>query len=408
MGIDISAGLTAKLDDAVQKAKKYYEAGDLQKAAEEYRRCARIMKELVKSAVGVETQKARLEKARQYLELARQIEQGAPVAITPDEKKAHAQRTRARSARAVQSDETETQENELAEQVAELIVKSPVTWADIAGLDETKREIQAAYALAMATKPAGVKIKSNRNLLFYGPPGTGKTLLAAATSNGLDAAFFNVKVSSVLSKYFGESSKLVSALFEEAHRRAPSVVFFDEVEALVPPRSGNIDGPEKRILSTFLAELDGLATKGERGFLLTIGATNTPWLLDEAILSRFGKLIYVPLPDPQTRRRIFELQLDESGYECAVTRDELVKRSAGYSGRDIERLCAEAIQLMLTDANRAIVDAAGRGAEALRGQRLIVRPIGPKEFDAAFKKIRPKTNATSLRRYDEWARESEA
>jgi len=411
MDIDVSAGLKMKLDEAQQRAKKFYEAGDSERAAEEYRRCARIMKELVKSAVGAETQKARLEKARQYLELARQIEDGRAVAVTPDERKAHAERRRdaaARKAAGRPADgETETDEDALTAQVAELIVKSPITWDDIGGLSETKREIQAAYALAMATPPQGVKIKSNRNLLFYGPPGTGKTLLAAATSNGLEAAFFNVKVSSLLSKYFGESAKLVTALFGEARRRAPSVVFFDEIESLVPSRSGNMDGPEKRILSTFLSELDGLAGKGAKEFLLTIAATNTPWQLDEAILSRFGKLVYVPLPDDETRARILDLQLDDAGYTYELSGADLVERSAGYSGRDIEKVCTEAIERMLAEANRTVVEAAGRGARALRQQQLVVRPISRADFDAAFRKIRAKTTAQMLRRFDDWAKEAE-
>ncbi|MCX7045000.1 MAG: ATP-binding protein [Candidatus Sumerlaeota bacterium] len=412
MSIDMSTGLKMKLDEAQKRAQKFYEAGDVDRAAEEYRRCARIMKELVKSAISAETQKARLEKAKQYLELAKQIEDGRAVAVTNEERKARAEARR--TARPAKSQppsdgETETEEDALVAQVAELIVKSPVTWGDIAGLDQTKREIQAAYALAMAAPPRGVKVKSNRNILFYGPPGTGKTLLAAAASNGLDATFFNVKVSSLLSKYFGESSRLVTALFEEGRRRAPSLVFFDEIESLVSSRDGaGSGGPEKRILSTFLSELDGLAQKKSAEFLLTIAATNTPWALDEAILSRFGKLVYVPLPDPETRAGIFDLLLDDCGYEYEVSGADLIERSKGYSGRDIEKVCTEAIEIMLADANSAVIEAAGKGAAALREEQLKVRPIRAMEFVAAFKKIRPKTSADAVRRYEDWATGIEA
>lgn len=411
MDIDVSAGLKMKLDESLSSAQKAYKEGQRDKAAEEYRRCARIMKELVKTASSTEAQKARLEKARQYLELAKQIEEGRAAGVTPEERKAQGEQKRAAaSGRAAAKDaaETETGEDPLLAQVNDLVVKSTVRWDDIGGLDGTKREIQAAYALAMATPPAGIKVKSNRNILLYGPPGTGKTLLAAAASGGLDAVFFNVKVSSLLSKFFGESSRLVSALFGEARRRAPAVVFFDEVESLVPSRSGSAEGPERRILSTFLAELDGLAGKGSTAFLLTIAATNTPWDLDEAILSRFGKLVYVPLPDEVTRRQIFGIQLERAGYQCAVPVGDLVERSAGYSGRDIEKLCTEAVERMLADANSALVDAAGKTAGILRRQQLAVRPISLKEFDEAFGKIRPKTGAETLRRYEEWGENASA
>ena len=141
-------------------------------------------------------------------------------------------------------------------------------------------------------------------------------------------------------------------MFSEARRRSPSVVFIDEIDALTPSRKWGYGKPPKSgLLSTLLAELDGLESKGSCEFLLTIGATNVPWQMDDAILSRFGKRIYVPLPDPETREKILSIHIDRAGYEADIPRRELVKATNGYSGRDIEQLCSEAIQLMLTDAN---------------------------------------------------------
>jgi SpoVK/Ycf46/Vps4 family AAA+-type ATPase len=116
-----------------------------------------------------------------------------------------------------------------------------------------------------------------------GPPGTGKTLLAAATAGNLEATFFNVKVSSLLSKYFGESTKLISALYSVARRLSPAVIFLDEFESLTPSRGSGESGSERRIVSTLLAELDGLQGKDDDSFVMTICATNLPWLLDLAI-----------------------------------------------------------------------------------------------------------------------------
>src|SRR5439155_13430442 len=204
---------------------------------------------------------------------------------------------------------------------------SPVTWDQIGGLEETKREIKYALALSIAKAPEGVQIPTWRNVLFYGPPGTGKTLLAAATSNAIRlnakdetrAVFFNVKVSSVMSKYFGESTKIVSELYGQARDTSPAVVFLDEFEALAISRDNDNSGPERRILSTILSELDGLSEKGRRDiYVLTIAATNRPWDLDPAVLSRFEKKILIPLPDEATRRAILEIHLAKKGFKTAV------------------------------------------------------------------------------------------
>ncbi|MCG3196473.1 MAG: ATP-dependent zinc metalloprotease FtsH [bacterium] len=406
MGIDISAGLRARLDDAEQKARKLYESGDPRRAAEEFRRCAVLMKELVKSASSAEAQKMRLEKARQYLELAKGIETGSPVAVTESERRDwRAPAPVARRSERPEPTNRDEEESDYASAAREFIQSANVSWDEIGGLEQTKREIQAGYAIAMASVPDGVKLKRSKGLLFFGPPGTGKTLLAAATSNGLDATFFNVKVSGLLSKYFGESSKLVTALFEEARRRAPSVVFIDEIDSLAPKRSAGTSGASKRVLSTLLAEMDGLATKNDARFLLTIGATNIPWAMDDAILSRFGKLIHVPLPDLATRRKILEIHLTKSGYRCEMDLDDLSMRSEGYSGRDIEKLCADAIEQMLADANSDLVSDAAERASVLQERTLRLRPITRNEMERALSNIKPKTGPEVVARYREWARE---
>jgi katanin p60 ATPase-containing subunit A1 len=285
-----------------------------------------------------------------------------------------------------------------------LIHRSTVTWADIGGLEETKREIQAAYALALARRPAGVRLGPARNILLYGPPGTGKTLLAAAASNELDATFFNVKVSDMLSKWFGESSKLVSALYRVAEQRAPAVVFLDEFDALTSPRGSSESGAERRILSTLLSELDGLGKKGETApYVLTIGATNVPWLIDSAILSRFGaKLIQVPLPDAQARAAILSLQLDQAGHRSQVPLPELVARTEGYSGREIAAVCQEAIARMVARANPALLEVADKGRQALAGYQLKVATLTAEDVDDALARVRPGTTPAHLERLAAW------
>ena len=293
-------------------------------------------------------------------------------------------------------------------EVLQMIEESRIRWDDIGGLETTKQDIKIAFGLAMARKPKGVHIEAWRNLLLFGPPGTGKTLLAAATAGSLDATFFNVKVSSVLSKYFGESSKLLSALYATARRLSPVVIFLDEFEALTPARGEGESGAERRIVSTLLAELDGLTSKNEDKYVLTIGATNLPWMLDDAILSRFQKRIFVPLPDPETRQKILEIHLKRRGHKSSLSDEEMVRRTEGYSGREIEQVCQSAITSMTQRANPDLMAIVDKGQSALKNYVIKVKPLNDQDFAQAFGQVKPATNKKILRRHLDWQSKSES
>ena len=403
--VDTSGGMKAHFDKLLKRAQEQYAAGQADQAAATYEQCARLMKQMVADAVSPSVQRQRLEKARQYLELARNLREGGTVAITPSEhaESASGRRAAAASRRPAAASAESGGDDDFSAQIAGLVKRSPVTWEQIAGLDQVKNDIRSAYAFAMAPAPRGVRLRATRSLLLYGPPGTGKTLLAAAASNGLKATFFSVVVGGLLSKYFGESSKLVSALFAEARRSAPAVIYFDEFDALAPSRSGGLDGPERRVLSTLLSELDGLDSKGAPGFLYVIGATNYPWDLDDAMLSRFGRLVHVPMPDPEARRGIFAIHFDRNGLRCDVPPGEMVAATEGYSGRDIERLCSESADLMLQRANPDLVSRVECDAGMHTVGELRVRPISRDEFATALQRIRPATEPESAARYTRWA-----
>jgi SpoVK/Ycf46/Vps4 family AAA+-type ATPase len=400
--VDIAGGLKVQLDEALKRAQTLYRGGQADLAAQEYERAARIMKDLVADAVSPTVQRQRLDKARQYLELAKRLRAGEAVAVTAEER---AEAGKQKKAVRPTADPEKESEDDLGPRIQELITRTSVTWDQIGGLEQTKGEIRAACALASASLPQGVRLKASRNILLYGPSGTGKTLLAAAASNGLAATFFNVDVSSVLSKYFGESARLVSALFGEARKRMPSVVYLDEVDAVTPSRSGNVDGSERRLLSSFLSELDGLESKNNTGFLYVMGATNRPWDMDDAVLSRFGKLVYVPLPDEAARKAILAIHLDSNGLSCDMPRDELVRKTNGYSGRDIEMLCAEAANIMVMTSNPSLAGPAGKDGAASRPLR--VRPIEAGEMEEALRRIRPKSDAEAISRYEQWSQSAQ-
>ncbi len=386
MPVDLSGQMYTAYQQALARAKVRFQEGRYAEAAAAYRQCAHHLERYASYLRSAEARARWRKKAQEYRQLAEKIEAGEFAVPT------------------VASEGGASPTDNYEEAVMGLIHKANVTWDDIAGLEETKQEIKAAYGLALARKPAGVHLDAWRNILFYGPPGTGKTLLAAATSNGLDATFFSVKVSDLLSKYFGESTKLISALYSVARRLAPSVVFLDEFEALSPPRDGTQSGAEARIVSTFLAELDGLARKGDNTFVLTIAATNVPWLIDKAILSRFEKLIYIPLPDAPARRRILEIEVKRKGHRTEVPYRELVARTEGYSGREISQLAREAIKEMVKRMNPDLAKVVDRGREAVSNYTVRVGPISKEDWEKAFSRVMRRTTAADLRRFEEWRR----
>ena len=147
-----------------------------------------------------------------------------------------------------------------------------------------------------------------------------------------------------------ESSKLISSLYAEARRFAPSIVYIDEIEALSTQRSGDETGAERRVISSLLTELDGLAGKSDKRYVLTIAATNIPWLLDKAILSRFEKKIFVPLPDERARESILRIHLEHQGIESDVSYKELAVMTEGYSGRELERISQEVVSRTIRGA----------------------------------------------------------
>ena len=393
--VDLSASIYAQYKRARKRAEEAERRGALREAAASYRYAAAFMRQYANSTRDGKTRQKRLERAVALENVAGRL--------------THAPTGAAR--RAGEADPQPAQvtgEDDYETQVLSLIQRTDVGWDDIGGLDETKRDIKSAYGLALARKPEGVVIESWRNFLLFGPPGTGKTLLAAATAGSLDATFFNVKVSDLLSKYFGESTKIISALYAVANRLSPSVIFMDEFESLSPPRGSGDSGAERRIVSTLLAELDGLSNKGKQDLIITIGATNVPWLIDSAILSRFQKRIYVPLPDVPAREAILEIFLPQRGHKSQVPIDELVRRTKGYAGRDIEQICQTAITHMIQRVNPNLMDVVDQGQDALRDYEIRVEPLSQEDFEIAFKQIHPVSDSVALRRYERWLKETEA
>ena len=228
----------------------------------------------------------------------------------------------------------------------EVYVETPnVKWEDVGGLEEVKEALREAVEWPLKNPEVFTRmgIKPPKGILLHGPPGCGKTLLARAVATESEANFISVRGPEIFSKWVGESEKAVREIFRKARMAAPSIIFFDEFDALVPRRGMGIADSRvtERVISQILTEMDGLITLQN---VLVIAATNRPDIIDPAVLrpGRFDRIIYVPSPDEEARLKI--LQIHTRGMPLAEDVDlaDLARRTAGYSGADLEALCREA------------------------------------------------------------------
>ncbi|KUH34547.1 cell division protein [Thermococcus celericrescens] len=390
MPVDLSGPLLTEFERAKKEFEKAVAAGDMGRAKKSALRCASILRQLAKHVPY--NGELYLKKAKKWEKTAEQIERGeyGRKALVGAEGKSTTQE--------------KGEEDQFREYVLELVSKSKVTWDSIGGLDNVKLLMMETVVISALRKPAA--IQPWKGILLFGPPGTGKTLLASAAAGSLNATFFNVKASSVLSKYFGESSKIISALYEVAREKAPSIVFLDEIDALTTRRSNDTSEATRRMLSTLLTELEGFHEGGSERLVLTLAATNTPWDLDEAVLSRFPKRIYVPLPDKEAVKAIVRIHtkgLDVSRLDLDAIAEESVRRL--YSGRDVRNLCQEAVWNMIREENRDLHKLASLPLEELRKRSLRTRPLEMRDFEEAFRKIKSPLTKRDIERYEKWAEE---
>jgi len=266
----------------------------------------------------------------------------------------------------------------------EILVEVPnVKWEDIGGLEDVKQLLVEAveWPLRNAESFRRLGIEAPKGILLYGPPGTGKTMLAKAVANESEANFITVKGSALLSKWYGESEKRVEEIFRKARQVAPSIIFLDELDALVPVRGTAAGEPHatERIVNQLLGEMDGLE---ELRGVVVIGATNRPDIIDPALLrpGRFDELILVPVPDFESRKKIFQVHLQKMPLADDVNIDELVSQTDQYTGADIA----------------AMVRKAGR--MALR-EDMASQKVSQKHFLAALQELGPSVTPDTMKYY---------
>uniref|UniRef100_A0A2C9JJS6 Katanin p60 ATPase-containing subunit A-like 2 n=1 Tax=Biomphalaria glabrata TaxID=6526 RepID=A0A2C9JJS6_BIOGL len=287
-----------------------------------------------------------------------------------------------------------------------------VKWDDIIGLDEAKRLVKEAvvYPIKYPQLFQGI-LSPWKGLLLYGPPGTGKTLLAKAVATECNTTFFNISASSIVSKWRGDSEKLVRVLFELARFHAPSTIFLDELESLMSQR-GSQGGSEhegsRRMKTELLVQMDGLSKTDDLVFLLA--ASNLPWELDHAMLRRLEKRILVDLPTLEARRAMLKHHLPpvvaakSGGLELLseLDYDLLAVKTDGYSGSDIRLVCKEAAMRPV----RKIFFALENHTE---GEDLHIQLDKIKTIDvlAALERTKPSAK-TMKQKYIDWQKEYES
>lgn len=289
-------------------------------------------------------------------------------------------------------------ETEFRERILSLISESPVKWDSIGGLRDQKDIIREAVFFAMAVPDRQVEVPNLRNILLFGPPGTGKTSIARAVSSNINATFFNVPISELVSRYVGDSERIISTLYEVAREKSPSVIFIDEIEALLRTREDH-NRSSGNILQQFLSQLDGFST--DKHFIMTLAATNVPWELDSAILSRFEKRIYIGLPDEETRESILKIQTTGKGYQVSASLKEIARKTGNFSGRDLSYLCSEAIRNMLRRTNKKIIENSQDGVD-VNNMKYKVSPITQDDFVAAMARIKPALQEGQENKYIRW------
>ncbi|KAJ3397742.1 spermatogenesis associated protein 5 [Lobulomyces angularis] len=271
----------------------------------------------------------------------------------------------------------------------EIMLEVPkVFWEDIGGQHEVKQRLRETIEWPMKN-PASFKkfnIKPPKGILLYGPPGCSKTLMAKALATESGLNFIAVKGPELFTKYVGESEKAIRNLFKKARAASPSIIFFDEIDALAITRGAGSDGGvsvNDRVLSQLLTELDGIDILLK---VIVVAATNRPDVIDPALLrpGRIDRLLYVGPPDCDSIIEILKIKLRKMSCDVDVSAEKLASKLAGYSGAEIVSLCQEAGLVAMEEDNNAL-------------------KISMKHFSLAIKRFTPRINKEMIRFYEEFS-----
>ncbi len=284
----------------------------------------------------------------------------------------------------------------------EVFIEAPnVKWDDVGGLEAAKQELREAVEWPIKFSEAFTIINTNppKGVLLFGPPGTGKTLLAKAVATESEANFISIKGPELLSKWVGESEKGVRETFRRAKQVSPTIILFDEIDAVAPTRGASSDSHvTERVVSQLLTELDGLE---ELKDVVVIGATNRPDMVDIALLrpGRLDRLVYIPPPNASSRAQIFAIHLRGKPVADDVDIEQLAAETEGYVGADIEAICREGAMLALRDFIRSDMtsEQVTEGVASIK--------ITKEQLYAAINRVKPTASRDLLHQYEKIANE---
>ncbi|CAL5870192.1 uncharacterized protein PFLUO_LOCUS4427 [Penicillium psychrofluorescens] len=303
--------------------------------------------------------------------------------------------------------------------------KPNIKWEDVAGLEGAKEALKEAVILPIKFPHLFTgKRQPWKGILLYGPPGTGKSYLAKAVATEANSTFFSVSSSDLVSKWMGESERLVKQLFNMARENKPAIIFIDEVDALCGPRGEGESEASRRIKTELLVQMDGVG-KDSKGVLI-LGATNIPWQLDAAIRRRFQRRVHISLPDINARMKMFMLAVGSTPCELTqVDYRSLAEMSDGYSGSDISIAVQDALMQPIRkiqtathykkvtheDAEKFTPCSPGDAGAmemtwlSIEAEQLLEPPLVLKDFIKAVRNSRPTVSHEDLQRNAEWTEE---
>lgn len=307
--------------------------------------------------------------------------------------------------------------------------KPNVKWEDVAGLEQAKTLLKEAVILPVKFPQLFTGKRTPwKGILLYGPPGTGKSFLAKAVATEAGAScFLSVSSSDLVSKYQGESERLVRTLFELARKMTPSIIFIDEVDSLCGARGEGENESSRRIKTEFLVQMQGVG-KQDTG-ILVLGATNTPWDLDSAIRRRFEKRVYIPLPEARARQTLFKHSIGSTPHSLSdEDMQRLADRTDGFSGADVNVMVRDALYepvriCQLATHFKQVPDPANPTAQVwtpcspadagatemtlydIPAGQLLPIPVAPRHFENALGNAKPSVGPDDLKRFEDWTKQ---
>jgi len=276
-------------------------------------------------------------------------------------------------------------------------------------LEDTKRNLKelVQYPIEHADKYKKFGLSPSRGCLFYGPPGCGKTLLAKAIANECQSNFISVKGPELLTMWFGESEANVREIFDKARSASPCVLFFDELDSIASSRgghAGDAGGAGDRVVNQLLTEMDGMSAKKS---VFIIGATNRPDIIDPALMrpGRLDQLLYIPLPDYESRVSVYKAVLRKSPVAKDVDIQYLARKTEGFSGADITEICQRATQMAIRMCIELDAQRAERGEDEMdtEGAKDLVPEITRAHFAKAMHTARRSVTDADIRKYEMFA-----